>query len=183
MFQFSNRDPDDTQAVSTAHIILIILLNQGLFSLLFQKVLGDYYSHTRIFNAQKWWLLHVFFFSCPEAASSSLFFGGWGEKRRHWSKFLAKIPCFFSKTSRQISPRGSVSSQTCILGYTFNGPVQNCRQLRRNLPWEARHFLLHYKIEDENTGAREYGLLPEFFFSFLICSIAETANLPRQIST
>jgi hypothetical protein len=32
------------------------------------------------------------------------------------------------------------------IGYTFNGPVQNCRQLSGNLPCEARHC--SYKLQN-----------------------------------
>jgi len=73
--------------------------------------------------------------------------GGGGEKspKGETDPNLWRKPLFFSKTSRQISPRFYVFGGACrqrpnLLANTCNGPVQNCRQLSRNLPWEVRRF-------------------------------------------
>ncbi len=58
---------------------------------------------------------------------------------------------FFSKTSCQIFPSLNIFGESVAtglsIGYTLNGPVQNCRQLNQNLPLEARHWCYITKLE------------------------------------
>ncbi len=90
---------------------------------------------------------------------------------------------FSSKTSRQIFPififgvveRGAggepVATGLCT-GYAFNGPVQNCRQLSRNL---LGPLLLHYKIEKkkkEREKTLEINKVPSKPVLFFTCFVS-----------
>jgi hypothetical protein len=93
-----------------------------------------------------------------------VFLGGVGEN-----------PDFFQKRVAKFRPvlifLGSVSSQACLLGYTFNGPVQNCCQLSRNLPWEARHFFATLQIKKKKktlAATHTPGPPSVFFFNFVV---------------
>jgi len=82
-------------------------------------------------------------------------------------------PYFFQKRVAKFGPvlifLGSVSSQACLLGYTFNGPVQNCRKLSRNLPWEARHFFATLQIKKKKKLWQQPILLgPPVFSSSIL---------------
>jgi hypothetical protein len=99
----------------------------------------------------------VFMYMCEDGGRWQSFFFPWRKiaKRQHWSKFRAENALMH----RQISPSPNVwcghwwggMGVECVatglsIGYTFRGPVQNCRQLSGNLPCEARHWC--YKVQN-----------------------------------
>jgi hypothetical protein len=129
----------------------------------------------------------LFFPALKQQVPVFLFFGGRGRHKKGDTdpNFWRNSPVFFKNESPNFAQflifLGRVFSQACLLGYTFNGSCTKLSPVKSKFALKGSPFLLHYTIEEENSGAQEYGLLPEFFFSFLICSVAEMANLQRQI--
>ncbi len=62
---------------------------------------------------------------------------------------------FSQKLVANISPSSNSFGESVAtglsIGYTFNGPVQNCRQFCRNLPSEACHCCYATKLEKKKT--------------------------------
>jgi hypothetical protein len=91
----------------------------------------------------------------PESRAVLLFFSFFFRGRKIAKKATQiqisgeKVPVL-SKTSCQISPSFNIFGESVAtglsIGYTLNGPVQNCRQLSQNLPLEARHCCYITKI-------------------------------------
>ncbi len=73
-----------------------------------------------------------------------------------------KVPVL-SKTSCQISPSFNIFGESVAtglsIGYTLNGPVQNCRQLSQNLPLEARHCCYITKLKKKKRKEKKNTLV------------------------